>query len=318
MPSSNVNWPTPLTRLRPWYPGQVGGVPGTDSREGLRQSTDGIIFYVDPNFPGVSDQRDGTDPDGPLQTVQAAISRCRPYRGDTVAVMMNSGWQYANPASAYNTPIREAVTVNTPGVRIVGVSPSSSLGVPWHNPTSGGTILTVNAIDVTIEGFLFRGHATVGGTAIYSVWSGGGVAYGDNLTVRHCTFDEEIDTAIHLEHVYHGDIWGNFFMRCDAYGVYSDGTPTLLFNTIHDNWFHNVATCAISIVNASLCSIYGNRIFGDPAGANNFIVTTGGTGNIIADNWLACTNLQYGTTCDGAGDMWIRNHCTDQETVAIP
>ena len=45
MPSANVRWGTPLTRLNPWYPGQFG-VPGTDSETGLRLDSNGTVFYV--------------------------------------------------------------------------------------------------------------------------------------------------------------------------------------------------------------------------------------------------------------------------------
>ena len=79
MPATNVNWPTPLTRLNPWYPGQMG-VPGTDNETGLRLNSTGAIFYVDPNYPGVSDLRDGTNPTNPLQTVEAALTKCEAYR----------------------------------------------------------------------------------------------------------------------------------------------------------------------------------------------------------------------------------------------
>ncbi|MCJ7555938.1 MAG: hypothetical protein MUP90_03365, partial [Gammaproteobacteria bacterium] len=85
MPSSNVRWPLPLNRLNPWYPGQMG-VEGGWTETGLRQHCTGAIFYVDPNYPGVNDQRDGTDPTDPLATVAAALTKCQAYRGDTIAV----------------------------------------------------------------------------------------------------------------------------------------------------------------------------------------------------------------------------------------
>ena len=73
MPSADVRWPSPLVRQKPWFPGQVG-VPGTDHTRGLRSDVNGVIFYVDPNAVGVSDLRDGTDPEGPLQTVAKALT----------------------------------------------------------------------------------------------------------------------------------------------------------------------------------------------------------------------------------------------------
>ena len=77
MPGSNVSWPIPLTRLTPFYPGQMG-VPGTDSDRGLRTNSEGCIFYVDPNHVDPNDNRDGTNPDSPLNTVAAALLKCQP------------------------------------------------------------------------------------------------------------------------------------------------------------------------------------------------------------------------------------------------
>ena len=121
MPASDVRIPFPLTRLNPVYPGQVGGVPGVSTDTGLRTHPTGKVIYVDPNFPGVSDNRDGTDPTDPLQTVAAALTKCQPHRGDVILLAMNDSWMYASGAE-YATPIQEAVEVTVPGVRIVGAA----------------------------------------------------------------------------------------------------------------------------------------------------------------------------------------------------
>ncbi|HUX76682.1 MAG TPA: hypothetical protein VMY40_08600, partial [Anaerolineae bacterium] len=120
MPSADVRWPMPLTRLNPFYPGQMG-VAGTDTETGLRMNCTGTVFYVDPNYPGVSDARDGTNPTDPLLTVAAALTHCQPYRGDVIAVMANALWVHADHTLGYATPIREEVIVTVPGVSIVGV-----------------------------------------------------------------------------------------------------------------------------------------------------------------------------------------------------
>ena len=120
MPATNVNWPTPLTRLNPWYPGQMG-VPGTDVDTGLRLNTGGKILWVDPNHVDPNDGRDGTNPISPLATVGEAINQCRPYRGDVIAVAHSGFWTYGDMTSSNITPIAETVVVDVPGVRIVGV-----------------------------------------------------------------------------------------------------------------------------------------------------------------------------------------------------
>src|SRR4030042_4317809 len=154
MPSSNVLWPVPLQRLTPWYPGQFG-VPGTDSDRGLREDSNGKIVWVDPNHVDANDLRDGTNPDSPMRTVAAALTKCRPYAGDVVAVMFNACWTYSNLTLGRALPVIESVIVTTPGVRSVGVAPSSSLGVPWIPAGDNLTCITVRAMDVLVEGVCF-------------------------------------------------------------------------------------------------------------------------------------------------------------------
>ena len=127
MPSSNVTWPNPLVRQNAFETGQMG-VPGTWAETGLRQHSTGVIIWVDPNCPWRTDLQDGTDPGHPMATIAAALTKCQPYRGDTVAVMANGFWTDAPGGAAnYPLPIAETLTVSVHGVRIVGVFPSLSL-----------------------------------------------------------------------------------------------------------------------------------------------------------------------------------------------
>ena len=75
----------------------------------------GEVFYVDPNFPGVSDQRDGTSPTDPLATVATALTKVQPQRGDVIVVMMNDYWYYSpggqGVSTDYVTPITEEITI---------------------------------------------------------------------------------------------------------------------------------------------------------------------------------------------------------------
>ena len=116
MTAADVRYPIPLARLNPWYPGQMG-VPGTDTETGMRYHCTGTVFYVDPNYPGASDARDGTNPTDPMLTVQAALNKCQGYRGDVVVVMCNNNWVYDDIGDAtigYNTIISEQVTMDIP------------------------------------------------------------------------------------------------------------------------------------------------------------------------------------------------------------
>jgi len=329
MPGPNVSWPIPLQRLPPWYPGQMG-VPGTDSETGLRTDTHGTVFYVDPNAVGVSDQRDGTNPQDPLQTVAAAITKCQPYHGDVIAVMANNSWQYGNPADGRVTAISEEVTLDVPGVRLVGIS-SAGQGVYWYPASNGGTCITVTALDCTIEGFMFsQGPTYAGCNAISAIWDGL-TLFGENLTVRHCVFDDTVDTAIQLEYSWYCDIHDCLFLECDAYGVYTAAAGSgTNYTSIHDNYFENCATAAIALLGGATDNqIYNNRIFnGNAQGAgvatDQGINTTGGGNNTIANNWLSCllpvpANGDLDDLCTAAAtDAWISNWCMNGQQVTNP
>jgi hypothetical protein len=299
------------------------GVPGTDTETGLRLNTLGTIFYVDPNYPGASDQRDGTNPTDPLLTVAAALTKCQPYCGDVIAVMANGDWQYSGHVGRQVT-ISEAVTVSTPGVRIVGVAPSSPLGVYWQPPANDGVCITVNALDVTIEGFAFWNEDFTGGTGIFAQWTGLAAPdlQGENMIVRHCFFGGDLDYGIALDYAWYTYIHDNYFIGVDIAAIHNvDTTGDPDFSQIYRNHFVNNAL-AISLPGVSCCMIYDNWIVGDPTTADSYINTSGagGGGNMVSRNSLESTLAQYvGGNCNSnAGDGWVQNYCVDGPSVALP
>jgi len=329
MPGSNVQWPLPLTRLTPWYPGQTG-VPGGDSDRGLRQSCTGTIFWVDPNHVDNNDNRDGTNPESPLSTIGAALLKCEAFRGDVIAVMANNAWQYGDPTDGYATPIAENVAVNCPGVRIVGVHPAGSLGVVWQPTANSQTLITVNAVDVTIEGFIFDTDTYTGTRAIYALWDGG-PAFGDNMTVRNCTF-YNCAVGVQMEYAWYCDIHENIFHGAHAleYGIFVDTAGSgSAYNVIHGNLFNNVQF-AIFAEDTDNSAIYANRIYNQVAAnqvaavADEGINLTGGIENIVSDNWLSCVlpaaaNGDYDDfNTAGTDDAWINNHLMNGESITAP
>lgn len=329
MPSADVQWPIPLTRLKPWFPGQFG-VPGTDNDRGLRSDTLGTVFYVDPNAVGVTDERDGTDPEAPLQTVARALTLCQDYRNDVIAVMANGAWPTAELTGDRITVIQESVTVTVAGVRIVGVFPSSAVGVPWQPAAAAGTCITVSAMDVTIEGFAFIGNGAAA-DGIYAEWDGA-TLWADSLTVRNCYFDEEIDTAIQLEFTWYCDIHHNIFQECDVVGILSDVAGSgIAFCGIHHNRFIDLlGTGAMSLLAGDDDNeIYENRIFNRnaesaAAATNEGINTTGGARNLIHHNTFSCllpvpANGDWDDLNSGAAtDAWIANECLDGPNTTTP
>jgi len=325
MPASNVSWAPPLTRFQTLWPGQFG-VPGTDNTRGERLHCTGKVLYVDPNFPGTSDQRDGTDPSAPLTTVQAAIDLCTDYAGDVIVVMQNANWDYAG-GTVYTTGITEEVMLDKAGVRLVGLSPGN-FGVPWTPASNGGTCITVEAMDCCIEGFAFWQGAYAGCDAIYAEWDGA-TMFGENLVVRYCSFLDTVDKAIQIEYGWYNDIHHNLFYECDEHAIFVDpGGSGTAYNTIHDNVFHDCAV-AMALQNCDGTHIYGNSIYntnaqGAGAATDEGIDTTGGTGNQIYNNYFSCL-LPVPAAGDwndlntaAASDAWINNHCMDGDTVTNP
>lgn len=334
MAASNVSIPFPLTRFNTLFPGQFG-VSGAANEVGLRSHPTGTVFYVDPNYVGVSDQRDGTDPEAPLATVGEAVSKCAPYNGDVILVAMNGGYPYADAASGYNTAVRENVTVDVPGVHLIGVAPQSTLGVPWYGLTQNGWGITITAADVLVEGFSFYGHS-LGSGGIYIDWDGA-TKWGDCITVRHCSFLGSIAApllvGVQLDYAYHVDIDDNYFEAC-VDGVRAEvADPVPSFCRIFNNNFND---CGLAATNGAIWTpqleasrIYGNSIFSALAqsaavATDVMINTASGARNLVYDNYLSCllpvpANGDY-NDCNSASatDAWINNHCMNGPAVTNP
>jgi len=330
-------------RQKQFFPGQFG-VHGSDTELGQRMDSTGCVFYVDPNHVDASDDHDGTDPDHPLATVTEALTRVGAYQNDVIAVMFNADWTYSSLLLGRATPIQENVTINTPGVKLVGIAPSGALGVPWLSTANSTTSIIVNAMDVLIEGFCFWDSAYTGTTAIYAQWSAP-TYYGENLIVRNCYFYEK-GYGIVLDYAWNCFIENNTFYSIDTQCIHNSSTfgePDFL--TVRNNVFMNNAG-AINLPDCDSCIIEANRFLGNTttiimtgaasdnlihgnvivaaaAGANNMINLSGGVGtlNMVSDNYLSCSVAQYDTTCSPGGggtDTWVRNHLVNGESAANP
>lgn len=299
----------------------------------------GTVYFVDPNHAKASNQHAGTSPDFPLRTVTHAITLCQAYMGDVIAVMMNSYWTYGDVTAGRATPIREAVTVDVPGIRIVGIS-KSPLGVPWVPTANSAVCITVHAMDVEIEGFNFWEDAGYTGTVgVLAEWNGP-TYYGECMNLHDCYF-EGLAYGVQLDYS-----WNCKIERCRFEGI----TTAAVFNpstygepdylTIRDCVFANnladiglpdcdfeiIEGCrfldvteAIKITAGAHNQIIGNVIEADGTGTNNMINLTGGGDNVVTGNTLTCTIAQYDTTCSDAGSgSWGFNHCENGNTTAAP
>jgi hypothetical protein len=243
--------------------------------------------------------------------------------------MANNAWQYGTATDGYRLPIAENAIIDVPGVRLVGISPSSSTGVVWQPATDGGTCIAVTALDVTIEGFLFTQGSQTGADGISAVWNGT-TAWADNITIRNCMFDDTIDTAISLDYVWYGNIHHNVFWECDEYGIYSVQPGSgLSYLSISENIFHDVTLCAMSLVECDKSHIWGNSIYnstalGGGAATDMGITTATGEENQVFDNYFSCilpaaAPGDWNDFCTSvASDAWIGNHCTNGLNITRP
>jgi hypothetical protein len=261
--------------------------------------------------------------------VGAALTKCLPFRGDVIAVMANNAWQYGDPLDGRVLPISEEVLVDIPGVRIVGINPSAAAGVVWMPASNGGTCITIRALDVLVEGFLFTEGTFTGCNAISGIWGGPGGFFGDNLTIRNCVFDDTVNVAIQLEYVWYAQIYHNSFYANDTYGIYVNPLGNgINFCEIFENILHNCAM-AMALNGCDNSHIFNNSIYnahaqGGAAATNEGIDTTGGASNQVFDNYFSCLLPVPGNgdwndlNTAAATDAWIGNHCMNGVAVLNP
>jgi hypothetical protein len=195
-------------------------------------------------------------------------------------------------------------------------------------------------MDVLIEGFNFWNANSLAGTiGIYAGWNAP-IIYGENLTVRHCTF-YGLDYGVQLDYswychvtdclfedivtaaIFNPSVFGepdytfverNTFLTCGA----AIALPACDRCVIKDNVCQN-CDAAIVFLAGDWNTIHGNMINEDPTGGNNYIDMTGGASNLVSNNYLGCTIAQYDVTCsDSTSGQWVRNHCVNGETAAAP
>ena len=136
----------PVIRLNPFYPGQWG-VPGSDNNLGLRSWSQSKVMYVDYAHAAANDSNDGTDPNFPLSTIQAAIGKLE-HNYDVIRVrsINSSGESVVTPA--YNATYSH-VTIE--GIGDTPYAPS------WISAAVNTPCLDLRAVGWRIRGFRFYG-----------------------------------------------------------------------------------------------------------------------------------------------------------------
>lgn len=118
----------PMLKLPPWFGGQMG-VPGSDTPLGLRTAPQGLVYYVDPSHGNASDNNDGTNPNEPFETIQAAIT----------ANNATIDWAATPPYTGMNW------IVIAPGVYAENLTP------PYYCKVIGLGLATGNTTDICVD-----------------------------------------------------------------------------------------------------------------------------------------------------------------------
>ena len=195
-----------LTRMVPWYPGQLG-IAGSDAPLGMRLLPESVIYYLAPDSPTANDDNDGTDPMYPLLTLPEAFSRCTAGQHDTVVYVAGTAGITLSAALVWDkaythligvaAPIRTAQRARIFASASLAVSPMitiSGTGCIWKNLYIFNGANSVNALgNVLVTGgrcyfenvhFAGGGHAT---NAIDGCYSLGVSGEGEDL-FKECTF----------------------------------------------------------------------------------------------------------------------------------
>lgn len=173
----------PQVRQQILYQGQFG-VPGSDVQRGLRWESSGIVLFVDDNHPNASATADGTDPENPLTTIAAAITRLTSFATSLSISLEGSVIVVAEEATIAETVI---IPPTAPKNCTLMGAGSTRNGPTWTAATAAGTALTIRQEGWTVEGFHFVAGAA--GTSILLQWVPGSSYVGYRGVIRNNHFD---------------------------------------------------------------------------------------------------------------------------------
>jgi hypothetical protein len=149
--------------------GQMG-VRGSDVQRGLRWEPTGIVLYVDPDSNNDTDQADGTDPENPMTTIQAAVTR--------LSVIVLGGMAYT-----------ETVTIpaTAPNYCTILGGANTRFRPTWASGGAAENCLTIRAEGWTIDGIEFDCPSAAAGIRLEEVPASSYSAY--KTRIQNCTFD---------------------------------------------------------------------------------------------------------------------------------
>lgn len=311
----------PLVRLPPWYPGQMG-VRGSDVPLGVRVDPQAIVLYVDDEHGLASDNNDGTNPDAPMATVQAAVTKLATLQTNLGVSLVGS----VIVVGAEMT-ISESVTIPATapkGCTLMG-NGSGAWSPTWVSAAANTPCLSVYQENWRITGFTFKPPAT--SSAIYLSWTAS--TNGSGTVIDKCNFNGEYSGryGVYL----YGAPYNVTISNCDfreildgtqtGFAIYSGLTPTAtpLEIKILNNVFWECDNFIGGSHGYNMCIISGNLFKAGAAGGIPTVLKIdlrgGSQGkNLVCNNVFADADYSnvggYYDSAAGAG-VWIGNFSPD-------
>lgn len=134
----------PLLRTKPIHLG-VLGVEGADNPLGVRTVPSANVYHVDFDHLAAKDTNDGTDPEHPLKTIQAAVDKVGDYDWIVVRSIDPDG----------ENVITNDYTVGGNYVKLIGAGPTRYTPV-WLSKDLSSACLDLRAVGWHIIGFNFN------------------------------------------------------------------------------------------------------------------------------------------------------------------
>ena len=291
--------PIPQMKLPPWFGGQMG-VPGSDTPEGLRMGTTGIVYYVDKNHSEANDNNDGTDPRAPKATIASAITAS------------NATISWTDDAYPYNWIFiapgvyAEALTALPHYCHVVGTGVLGTDGATEIHPAAGSAIAGTQ-IDARWCNIWFESETAVP-VIDFNICN--------NVIVENCAIQRGVaglaTIGIDFSNASHVQIYNNIFgsgVAALPTGINFAGGGGIFAHQVRI--IGNIINCATTGINIPLtCTASGaviaqNLICGRPVTG---IQDLNG-GSYCFDNWVTASvdgisHLNLATNC-------IANHVID-------
>ena len=293
----------PVTRLNPFYPGQLG-VAGSDNSLGIRVQPQGTVWYVDASHPNANDANDGTNPDGPLATIQRAIT----LNNATI------DWAATPPYAGMNT------IIIAPG------SYAENLTPPYYCRVIGLGLATGNSTDICVDIHPAAGSA-LAGTGLGCLWrnirftTDTAAPVIDFDVMNSCVFENCMITdgnpGLATVGIDTTDANSSWIVGCRFTG--NSNPLTIGIRSTGDFYACMVLHCQIAAVTTGI-DLHGAALCGNAVIAHNYIAkpVTGILDDVVGqaliiDNWITATDAI--SAADAT--MVIANHVQDAGVGAV-